>query len=348
MLTTPANMTWDTGDHSKATIDANGLLTGVAAGSITITALDTEHQKSGTLNLTVRSSFHILVADSNNSRIIRMDDISGSGWVSYGTAGNSSSGVGHFNYPGNVVEDNQGRIYVADSSNHRIVRMDDMSGTGWVSYGALGSGAGHFQWPTGIAVDATGHIYVADQYNSRIARIDDMSGSGWTTCNASTSGLGAFSLPAGVALDTHGRIYVADQGRSRIARMDDMNGTNIVAYGSPGSSSSGAGHFEWPCGIAVDAGGHIYVADTENQRIARIDDMSGSGWASYGSNGSGAGNFRWPGGIAVDAGGHIYVADTSNSRIVSMDNITGSGWTSYGSYGNGTGQFSYPSNISDD
>src|SRR5437879_8503653 len=70
-------------------------------------------------------------------------------------------------------------IYVADESNNRIVRMDDMTGAGWTPFGTFGSGMNQFRFPSGIYVSAAGQIFVADAFNHRIGRMDRMTGAGW-------------------------------------------------------------------------------------------------------------------------------------------------------------------------
>ncbi len=209
-------------------------------------------------------------------------------WQMIGTQGR---GARQFNFPAGVAVDARGRIYVADSGNSRIVRMDDMSGAGWAAFGSPGSGASQFNSPLGIAVDAGGHIFVADLNNSRIVRIDDMTGTGWTSFGSPGAGNNRFVNPAAVAVDAGGHIYVADSGNSRIVRMDDMNGAGWTAFGTRGS---GAGGFNGSQGIVVDAGGHIFIADYGSSRIVRMDDMGGGGWTAFGAPGTGAGRFKFP------------------------------------------------------
>src|SRR5439155_1519826 len=88
----------------------------------------------------------------------------------------------------------------------------------------------------------------------------------------------------------------------------------------------------------------IYVADESNNRIVRMDDMTGAGWTELGMFGSGPNQFNGPFGIFVSAG-QIYVADRNNNRIVRMDSMTGAGWTEFGTFGNGPNQFSSPFGI---
>jgi len=250
--------------------------------------------------------------------------MNGTGWVSYGTLG---SGVGNFNYPCGITLDSSNKIYIADTSNHRIVRIDDMNGTGWVSYGTLGSGVGNFNYPCGITLDSSNKIYIADTYNHRIVRIDDMNGTGWVSYGTYGSGVGNFYYPSGITLDSSNKIYITDQYNHRIVRIDDMNGTGWVSYGTLGS---GVGNFNQPWSITLDSSNKIYITDHYNHRIVRIDDMNGTGWVTYGSSGSGVGNFKYPSGITLDSSNKIYIADYYNHRIVRIDDMSGTNWINYG------------------
>lgn len=75
----------------------------------------------------------IYVVDRANSRIVRVNDMTGAGWTALGTAG---SGPKQFNFPRGIFLDARGRIYVADTDNHRIVRMEDIAGAEWTSFGS--------------------------------------------------------------------------------------------------------------------------------------------------------------------------------------------------------------------
>src|SRR5439155_13868194 len=95
-----------------------------------------------------------------------------------------------FIQPWGIFVSSAGQIFVADGGgcspppsgcNDRIARFNDMTGTGWTTFGASGSGTNQFGGPAGIFVSAAGQIFVADRWNSRIVRINDMTGTGWTT-----------------------------------------------------------------------------------------------------------------------------------------------------------------------
>src|SRR5438876_1000815 len=128
------------------------------------------------------------------------------------------------------------KIYVADESNNRIVRMDDMTGAGWTPFGVFGSGPNQFRFPSGIFVSAAGQIFVTDAFNHRIVRMDNMTGAGWITLGgpAAGSGMNQFNAPFGIFVSA-GQIFVVDTFNSRIVRMDDMTGTGWTELGTSGS-----------------------------------------------------------------------------------------------------------------
>jgi hypothetical protein len=133
--------------------------------------------------------------------------------------GSPGTGLGQLECPEKVAVGRDGRIYVAD--RHRIVRMNDISGDGWTSFGGHGDGVGRFNYIVGIAVDSHDRIYVSDFFNERIVRIDDMTGAGWTTYRE------AIRRPAGIAVDQFDRIYLALPTENHVLRIDDMTGAGI-------------------------------------------------------------------------------------------------------------------------
>jgi hypothetical protein len=210
--------------------------------------------------------------DSNT--IYRSDDLKGTNQVAY-------SGPQQFFYPGTLAVDAQGRIYVADL-DCRIIRIDDMKGTNWTTYGSCGSGGpGLFGNISHIVVDSLGRIYVTDPSNSQIVRMDDMNGTNWTTFSNIGSGTGQISSSFGsIAVDSNFRIYIADAGNNRIVRMDDMLGTNWTALTQ---SPQFPGYYYTivsPSVLAVNAQNQIYFVDTSS--LVRVDDMTGANWTMVG------------------------------------------------------------------
>jgi DNA-binding beta-propeller fold protein YncE len=212
----------------------------------------------------------IYVADLFNGRIVEMRDMTGASWNS----------LGGFT-PTGIFVDEAGRIYVVDGGNDRVVRINDISGSGdWIIL------SGQFE-PSGIFLDEAGRIYITDSYNDRVVRFNDMKGVGRVTLGTKGPGVKQFNLPEGIFVDRVGRIYVADWLNERIVRMNDMTGagwTTLSTCPQPPGCPGGNQPLS-PRGIFVDGAGRIYVADSNNGRIVRVDDMTGAGWTTL----------AWPG-----------------------------------------------------
>jgi sugar lactone lactonase YvrE len=303
----------------------------------------------------------IYVTDSGNNRIVRMDDMTGTDWTTFGTAG---GGANQFTNPVGLFVDTTGAIYVADAGNNRIVKMDDMTGAGWTTFGTAGGGANQFTNPVGLFVDTTGAIYVADAGNNRIVKMDDMTGAGWTTFGTGGSGVNQFNSPTGIVVippsvyttANHtvvnpGYIYVTDAGNDRIVQTSiDMVGSTWTVFGTSGS---GIDQFDAPASIVVNLA-NLYVADAGNNRIMQMVDMdpengepilTGLNWATFGTLGDGTNQFTSPQGVVLGGGRTVYIADTGNNRITRMDDMLGTNWTTFGALGSGTGQFHGPTSI---
>lgn len=120
------------------------------------------------------------------------------------------------------------------------MRIDDLTGKNWVSFGSLGSGVNQFNAPVGIAFDSTGRIYVADSGNGRLVRIDNLGGANWAAL--SQLNIDPYGYPltnlTGVAVAPGGRVFLADG--NYLLGMDDITGTNgsVANFGNPLSGIS--------------------------------------------------------------------------------------------------------------
>jgi sugar lactone lactonase YvrE len=140
----------------------------------------------------------LYVADFDNFRIVRCDDMQGTNWTELGRYG---SREGEFVNPCGICLDRQERIYVADQGNDRIIRFDDMSGKNWMTIGTFGTGDEPLKLyaPTGVGVDQSGRIYVTQcSSNHRVVRMDDMGGTNWTVFGSGGVAAGQFASPMGV------------------------------------------------------------------------------------------------------------------------------------------------------
>ena len=170
----------------------------------------------------------------------------------------------------------RGAVYIADRDNHRIRRVDGagtiitVAGTGESGFGGDGGPAVEAQLvePRGVAVDEADNLYIADSWNHRVRRVD---GAGIITTVAGTgvsgySGDGGPAVeaqlaePRGVAVDRWGNLYIADTGNHRIRRVDASGTITTVAgiggaYDSGGSGPAAEAVLHYPQGVAVDGGG---------------------------------------------------------------------------------------------
>jgi hypothetical protein len=223
----------------------------------------------------------------NSGALLRLDDISGAGLVSFGQPGQFVNVIG-------VAVDGSGRIYILDELQNLLVRMDDMSGSGFTSLGTPsgGAGKGEFDHPSGVAISPSGKILVADLNNGRLVEMDDISGAGWTTWDMPTVQGQGPATPYGVAYDPARRIYAVDFDSSTLYRMDNIRGDGLVAFSHPPLVQMSH--------VFVHASGRIYLAMLNaTSTVAVMDDMTGAGLQVLGTNGDGRGQFGNPCGIVA-------------------------------------------------
>jgi len=172
-----------------------------------------------------------------------------------------------------VAVDAQGNVYVADTSNDRVLKL---SAGGQLLAQRMG-----FNSPVGLAVDDQGNLYIADTFNDRVVKL--------SPTGEQISACAGFDSPFGVALDLQGNIYVADTNNNRV--------TKLSSSGQP-LAQLATSDLDHPSGIAVDTAGNIYVADTGNKRVLKLS-ASGQALASLGSAGAGADQLLAPTSVTV-------------------------------------------------
>jgi len=249
-----------------------------------------------------------------------------------------------FQQPNGVAVDRAGNVYVADTGNDVIRKIQPdgtvttVAGLAFTHGGDDGPGnTARFWAPFGLAVDGGGNIYVADTVNNLIRKITPagfvitLSGpfvaqAGLPGDNDGNGLVARFRNPWGVAVDARGNVYVADMSNNTIRKITPSGIVSTFA-GRAGAAGQDDGpgiqaRFNAPNAVATDAAGNVYVSDSGNQTIRKIT-PSGivstlAGLAGYAGHADGIGDdaqFWNPQGLAVDGSGNVYVADTGNQLI---------------------------------
>ncbi len=337
----------DTENHIIRKITAGGLVTTVAGQNGVSGSADgtgTNALFNLPQGIAVDGATNLYVADTANHTIRK---ITPSGVVSTlaGLAGssgtnNATGGSARFYEPEGIAVNSAGSlIYVGDTWNHGVRQITSLGavttlagtlGTPGTNNGAALSA--QFNNPQGIAVDSAGNVYVGDTGNQVVRKIAAggavtmLAGSfGNFGTNNGTTTAAQFWDPQGVSLDGATNVYVADSFNNTIRKITPAGVVTTLA-GAPGVSGSADGavvvaRFSHPQGVAADAAGNVYVADSGNGTIRKIvagpvvSTLAGS--ASVGSaDGAGtSARFFGPSSTAIDASGNAYVADAGNNTI---------------------------------
>jgi DNA-binding beta-propeller fold protein YncE len=256
--------------------------------------------------------------------------------------GSPGAGNDQFNNPVGVAVDPSGNVYVADYGNHRIQKFNS-NGNFITQWGSPGDS----YFAQSVVVDPSGNVYVVA--NETTIKKFDPNGNLITTWENSFNDLGSGQI----ATDLLGNVYATNHYVCYLSvcpgpttrysiRKFDPNGNLMVEWGESGA---GDGQFWAPKGVAADASGNVYVADTGNHRIQKFD-SNGNFISKWEIEGTENGQSPAPYSISTDSGGNIYVF-MGNDRIQKYDS-TGYLITEWGYWGHAEGQFDGPGGIAVD
>jgi trimeric autotransporter adhesin len=259
------------------------------------------------------------------------------------------------NGPEGIALDASGNLYIADDGNGVIRKVAASTGIittvaglpGGSSYSGDGGPAvkAQLNGPESVALDASGNLYIADTLNNVIRKVSASTG---IITTAAGNGYGAginsggfggdngpatsaeLSYPEGVALDASGNLYISDTLNMRLRKVDASTGviTTVAGNGVQGSSGDNgaatSAELNHLMGVSADASGNLYIADTGNMRVRKVDvstgkisAMAGSGTQGYAGDGGPAGSAKLnnPWSTVVDASGNLYIADYANAVV---------------------------------
>jgi len=271
----------------------------------------------------------LYIADAGSHCVFRLDlksgqlsSIAGTGAAGFSGDGGPARRAALFS-PHALAVHADGSLFIADTLNHRIRRIDP---AGMISTYAAG-----FNGPQGIRFDREGRLLVADTFNSVVRRVEK--DGNLTVIAGSEVGLSGdggpataarMNLPVDVEVGPDGTLYIAEAGNSRV-RMVSPDGTLTTLTGNGGGAGLGGAGFSGdggpaaraklfaPSGLVRAANGDLYVADSGNNRIRVVNQTTTS------LNGSDRAGFNTPFKICLGADGTLYVADRGNGRVIARD-----------------------------
>jgi sugar lactone lactonase YvrE len=208
--------------------------------------------------------------------------------------------------PAGVAADGYGTVYIADTGNNRVVRVDRDGSASVLAITGLGT---PLDGPRGLALDGAGDLFIADSGNARVVKVDPAGAGSEVNTGAVT-----LAVPAGVAVDAAGDLFIVDSGADALVEVPASGAASTINItGLPLAASLSS-----PQGVAIDAGGNLFIADTGHGRVVEVAGAAAGGTAGTVVD-TGVLVLDAVAAVAVDGTGNLYIADTPNDRIVKVD-----------------------------
>ncbi|OPH56018.1 hypothetical protein BC351_29450 [Paenibacillus ferrarius] len=225
--------------------------------------------------------------------------------------------------PTGIAFDRSGNMYIADSTNFKVRKVD--------SSGTISSVSSGLELPQGIATDSAENLYISDTFKNAIRKLDKKTGD-YSTVNTTKNGKNVLDTPRGITIDSNDNMYIADAQHNVVQKVDKSGNISVAAgngtkgYSGDGASATSAMLNE-PYGVATDLAGNLYIADYGNHAIRKVDTngkittIVGDGTAGFKGDGGAAtsAQLNKPQGIASDAAGNLYISDAGNGRVRKVD-----------------------------
>ena len=284
-------------NHRIRKVDPAGTITTVAGTGTAGFSGDggpaTAAQLNGPRGLFVDAAGNIFIADQSNQRIRKVDTggtittVAGTGTAGFFGDGGPATAA-QLSYPVFVFVDAASNIFIADTNNDRIRKVDTggtITTVAGTSYGFSGDGgpatSAQLKRPASVFVDATGNIFIADQLNNRIRKVNTggiittVVGGGVVLGDGGPATAAQLLNPAGVFIDAVGNIFIADHSNHRIRKVDTGGTiTTVAGMGTAGFNGDGgpatAAQLNNPVGVFVDAAGDLFIGDQTNHRVRKV------------------------------------------------------------------------------
>jgi sugar lactone lactonase YvrE len=239
-------------------------------------------------NLFIADFFNVVRKVSANGIITT---VAGNGMSGFAGDGGPAVSAQLATAPGGLAVDGSGNLFIADQGNNRVRKVSSngiittLAGTGVAGFSGDGglATAAQLSQPEAVAVDASGNVYIADKANSRIRKVSP--GGTITTFAGTTSGgfsgdgglatSAQLEFPQGVAVDGSGNVFIADTSNNRVREVS-TKGIIVTVAGNGNSGYTGdcgpatSAQLSYPLDVAVDGSGNIFIADSDNNAVRRL------------------------------------------------------------------------------